>query len=118
MTEWEGRFQPPERSDREPARTPEHTRRGVARIGGMLSGLGVLIYIATGLVGSVYDLAVVNAVWGFGGIVLGIIVIPITFLAAPFYALFEWGSWALILLEGGGLFLALTLTAIGDALES
>jgi hypothetical protein len=52
--------------------------------------LATALYVLFGLYAFFLDLAIVHSVLGFWGIVAGIVLAPVLFVAAPFYALFEY----------------------------
>ena len=53
---------------------------------------------------------------GFDGVVIGFILLPVMFLAAPWYALVAWGHWFPLLIVYGGGILAAVLFGIGSAI--
>ena len=71
-------------------------------VGKIVKTVGYVAWVICGLWGFVLDLAVVNYVAGFWGVVLGFSIAPVTFTAAPWYALVAWGTWypLLICYEG------------------
>lgn len=70
--------------------------------------LGVISGIIFGLWGLILLVAIVNEVAGFLGVVLGFMLFPIMFAAAPWYAGVVWGNWLpLMVCYGGGIFTAI-----------
>jgi hypothetical protein len=60
--------------------------------------------IVFGLWGFLVELAIIFDVLGPVGVIAGLILFPITFFVAPWYALFVDGSWfPLVLVYGGGI---------------
>jgi hypothetical protein len=58
-----------------------------------------------GLWGLILSVAIVNYAAGFGGVVIGFFLFPVTLFSAPWYALVQWGSWyPLAVIYGGGIF--------------
>lgn len=96
---------------------------GIRRVGGgALAGVFGVLYCLLGLVSLVVNLIVVNEAlgWGFLGIVLALIIFPVTVLAAPLYALIAWGNPFPLLLTYGGFALLLfggwlAATVAGDS---
>ena len=82
-----------------------------------LRGLGSLIAIAGGLLGFVLSLLVVYAIGGGGGVLLGLFIFPATFALVPFYTLFVYGSWNLLLINYGSMAAGLFLHRIADNME-
>ena len=72
--------------------------------GGTLGGVFGVLYCLLGIVSLVVNLMVVNDAlgWGFLGIVLALLIFPVTILAAPFYALIAWGNPVPLVLTFGG----------------
>jgi len=72
--------------------------------GGALYGVFGILYCLLGVISLIVNLVIVNEAlgWGFFGIVLALVVFPVTLLAAPWYALIAWGNpFPLILTYGG-----------------
>jgi len=44
----------------------------------------------------------------------GFMVLPIVFIFAPWFALFEWGNWFPLIICYGGLIIGIILVKIGD----
>lgn len=69
--------------------------------------LGVISLIIFGLWGLILLVAIVNEVAGFLGVVIGFMLLPVMFVAAPWYAVVAWGNWLpLIVCYGGGILTA------------
>ncbi|WP_075367600.1 hypothetical protein, partial [Desulfosporosinus metallidurans] len=63
------------------------------------------------------EAVIVNEVAGFWGIVIGLVVAPITFVAAPIYAVVEWGEWlAVVSIFGTGVLISI-IYALGSWLR-
>lgn len=72
-------------------------------MGGFLSFFGGLFCVIVGSWGLWIELGIVHEAAGFWGIVIGLIIFPITLFAAPFYAIIANGDWfPLALIYGGG----------------
>ncbi len=82
----------------------------------ILHALAVVIGLAVGVIGFILCCSVIAREWGFGGVVLGIALAPVTFLAAPIYAGIAYGNWSLLILEYGGSFVAFILYTIAGLL--
>lgn len=72
-----------------------------------------------GLWGFVVCLAIVNEAAGFWGVVIGFILLPATFVIAPWYALIAHGYWVpLAICYGGGItsavFMGIGLAIAGE----
>ncbi len=73
-------------------------------VGIWLKVISIILYIGWGFWVLFAEAVIVNEVAGFWGIVIGITVAPITFLAAPIYAAVEWGQWLAVgSIFGGGI---------------
>lgn len=82
-----------------------------------LRGLGSFIAIVGVLLGFILALLVIYAVAGGGGVLLGLFVFPLTFGLVPFYTLFVYGSWNLLLINYGSLGVGWFLHWLADNLE-
>jgi hypothetical protein len=85
-------------------------------IGGIFMALGYIAFAIFGLWGFIIELSILHTVAGFGGVVIGFILLPIMFLAAPWYALVAWGTWFPVLIVYGGGIFAVVLLGIGSAI--
>jgi hypothetical protein len=86
-------------------------------IGIIFSGLGGLCYFVFGLWGLILSLAIVNQATNFWGFVIAFVFIPVTFVAAPWYALFHWGTWIPLAVNYGGLIGSGVIRGIGKWLN-
>ena len=83
--------------------------------GKALRGFGMAAYWIFGLIGFILSLAVVEAAAGFWGFVIAFFVFPVTFAAAPWYALIKWSNpWPLVFTYGG-MIVAWIFVSIGTA---
>ena len=88
----------------------------VAR-GNLLTVVGWIVLIVSGLWGFSLCLAIIVKVAGFWGLVAALFLSPVTFAAAPLYAGFAWGDWFPLVLNYGGGIAALILIGIGEAMS-
>jgi hypothetical protein len=77
----------------------------------------MVCYCVFGIWGFVLSLGIVHEAVGFWGFVIAFVVLPVTFIAAPWYALFHFGTWFPVLVTYGGFILSGILNAIGSALS-
>ena len=84
--------------------------------GGIFKVLGYIVAVIFGLWGFIIELTILCQVAGFGGVVIGFMLFPVMFLAAPWYALVAWGNWFPLLIVYGGGILAAVLFGIGSAI--
>lgn len=82
-------------------------------IGNLLKGVGIFVWVVAGIWGFFLCLGIISSVAGFWGIVAGLFLGPITFVAAPLYAGFEHGNWFPLILNYGGSLAAMALIGIG-----
>ena len=87
------------------------------RVGQILTISGAICYWVFGLLGVIVSLGIVSQVTGFWGFVLAFVFFPVTFVAAPWYALFHWGTWTPVLITYGGILLSWALRFIGGMLD-
>jgi hypothetical protein len=92
----------------------ENKLRGNA--GGILKVVAIIMYLILGLAGSVLQLSIVYEVAGSWGVVVGIFLLPVVLLVAPWYALIAWGNWLPVVVVYGGGIAATILYAIGSAI--
>jgi len=85
-------------------------------IGAIIKGAGYLAWAIFGIWGAIVCFAIVNDVAGFWGIVLGLTFLPLTFAAAPWYAVVAWGNWFPLLICYGGVIAAYILYAVGSVI--
>jgi hypothetical protein len=90
------------------------TRQRAARIA---TGLGTGCYVVSGIVGFIVSMSIVSKVTGFWGFAIAFALFPITFVAAPWYALFHWGTWIPVAINYGGMISAWVLGWIGETLD-
>jgi hypothetical protein len=86
-------------------------------LGKLISGLGTTCYVVFGVWGLLLSFSIVHEIVGFWGFVIAVVVLPVTFAAAPWYALFHWGTWFPLLVSYGGFILAAILSGIGSSLS-
>jgi len=82
--------------------------------GGIFKIMGGITFAILGLWGLIIELSIVNQAAGFWGVVIGFFILPITFVAAPWYALVAWGNWFPLLIVYGGGIAAAVLFGIGS----
>ena len=75
-----------------------------------------IICFVTGLWGFFLCMGIISKVAGFWGIVLSLLLYPITFVAAPLYEGFACDNWFPLLVNYGGGIGALVLCGIGRAI--
>ncbi len=75
-------------------------------MGNLLYGIGILLLIVFGLWSFLVNLRIVIDAAGFWGAVIGFVLLPVMFIAAPWYALIEWGEWFPLVLTYGGTIIA------------
>ena len=85
--------------------------------GGTLRVLGYAVWAIAGVWAFILEIAIVYALWGFGGVVFGFIMLPVVFIAAPWYAGVALGNWLPLLLGYGGVIVGGILCRIADTLE-
>jgi hypothetical protein len=86
-------------------------------IGKLFSGLGGICFCVFGIWAIFLSLSIVHEVTGFWGFVIAFTLFPITLVAAPWYALFHWGTWFPLAISYGGFILASVLKSIGGSLS-
>lgn len=74
----------------------------------------MLVWVVAGIWGFFLCLGIISDAAGFWGIVAGLFLGPITFVAAPLYAGFEHGNWFPLILNYGGSLVAMALIGIGS----
>lgn len=82
-------------------------------IGGFFTILGYIAFVVFGLWGFIIELIIVNYVAGFWGMVVGFMILPVTLIVAPWYALVAWGNWFPLLIVYGGGILGFIMVGIG-----
>jgi hypothetical protein len=91
-------------------------RGTLAKLGHVIIGLAYLGFVICGLCMSLVDLAIAGRAAGIWGMVIGIVLLPVTYLVAPWYALIAWGMWVPLVIEYGGGIISLLLFIIGSTL--
>jgi hypothetical protein len=86
-------------------------------IGRLFSVLGIVCYFFFGIWGFILALAIVYAAVGFWGFVIAFLLFPVTLIAAPWYALFHYGTWFPLVISYGGPIVAGILHSIGSSLS-
>jgi len=81
-----------------------------------VQGAGYVAWVIFGIWGFLLDLAIVNQAAGFWGVVAGIFLLPVTFVAAPLYAGVAWGNWFPLFVGYGGGIAATILVGVGSAI--
>ena len=93
-------------------------RKGESFMSGVLRVAGAIIAVAGGLIGLAVSLAVVySELGGVVGLLVGLLLFPVTFSLVPFYTLLTDGSWNLLLINYGTILGAWVLDWIADELE-
>ena len=86
-------------------------------LSGIFKTLGCIVFAIFGLWGFIIELVIINEVAGFWGLVIGFMLLPVTFVVAPWYALVAWGNWFPLLIVYGGGISAAVLFGIGLSLS-
>lgn len=73
-----------------------------AFIGGAFKVMAYIFFVLFGIWAFILELAIVNAVAGFIGVVIAFALAPVTFAAAPWYAGVAWGNWMPLIIGYGG----------------
>ncbi len=68
-------------------------------IDGIRKIVGIIIYIIGGLYVFISEVILLGNLWGTLGVVLGVVFFPILLIAMPFYALFAFGNWILLVIS-------------------
>ena len=89
----------------------------MSALGNVIKVVGYIVFAVTGLWGFFICLAIISTAAGFWGIVAALILGPVTFIAAPLYAGFEWGNWFPFVLNYGGGIVSAILVGIGSKLS-
>ncbi len=85
-------------------------------LGLMLKIMSGICFLVFGLWAFLIDLSILNQVLGFWGVVIAFLLLPVAFVAAPWYALVAWGNPLPLIVGYGGGILALILYGIGSFL--
>jgi hypothetical protein len=83
-----------------------------------IRGLGIFITIAGVLMGLALSIFVAYEIAGGWGVVLGILIFPLTFVYLPLYALFFYGSWNLLLVNYGSVAIGWILLSVAENMEN
>jgi hypothetical protein len=83
----------------------------------LIRRLAIFIAIAGVILGLVASSLVVYEIAGGGGVVLALLLFPLTFVYLPFYTLVVQGSWNLLLLNYGSIAMSWLLLSLQDRLE-
>ena len=86
-------------------------------IGAFFIGAGCLALVVFGLWGLLLNCAVIDDAAGFWGVVIGFCVLPVTFIAAPWYAGGVMGNWLPLTVSYGGAIAAAILIGTGSAIS-
>ncbi len=87
-------------------------------VGGGLTVASVVAGIGFGVWALLLNVAIVNEAAGFWGVVVGFVLLPVTFLAAPWYAGVATGNWVPLMVCYGGGIAAWGLFVAGSAIAS
>jgi hypothetical protein len=79
-----------------------------------IRNVAMFISIAGGLFGLIQSFLIVHEFFGNWGVLLGLFLFPLVFAYCPFYSLFVYGSWNLLLLNYGSLAVSGALFLIED----
>jgi hypothetical protein len=82
-----------------------------------IRALGIFIAIAGVLLGLALSIFVTHEIAGGWGVVLGILIFPLTFAYLPLYALFFYGSWNLLLVNYGFVAVGWILLSVAENME-
>jgi hypothetical protein len=82
-------------------------------IGRLLKIISYIVYAIFGLWGFILSLSIINYAAGFWGVVIGFAFLPLTFVAAPWYALVQWGTWYPLTVNYGGIAIASVIYGLG-----
>ena len=86
-------------------------------VGGTLTVIGYGVWAIAGVWGFILELVILNALWGFSGVVLSFFLLPVAFVAVPWYAGVALGNWLPLILGYGGFIVGGSLIRIGELLE-
>lgn len=82
-------------------------------IGNIIFGLGTAIIIIGSLWTIYLCFKIVFIAGGFWGVIIGAMVAPVLFFAAPIYAWLQWGDLSTPIIQYGSLFLGFVFVVIG-----
>ncbi len=83
-------------------------------LSGLFKVLGYIAFAVFGLWGVIIDFQIVSLVFGSQAAFISLIILPITFLVVPLYALLEWGYWFPLLIGYGGMVVVMVFSHISD----
>ena len=86
-------------------------------IGKSIRFLGKALYWICGLIGIVISLSIIETAAGFWGFVVAFMLAPVTFIAAPWYALVHSGNPFPLVFNYGGFILSLLLQWLGEKIS-
>jgi len=95
------------------ARPVGTTRRTLGKIVKVAS---TIVWLVVGLVSMILDLWMLSYEWGLQGVIGGLILGPVTFIAVPLYVFFNRGAWVLLAFSYGGALLGALLMGLASAL--
>jgi hypothetical protein len=84
----------------------------------LIRRLAIFIALAGVVFGLLASSLVVYQIAGGGGVVLALLLFPLTFVYLPFYTLLAQGNWSLLLLNYGSIAVSWILLNIPDGMES
>ena len=83
-------------------------------IGLTIKYLAIIGFVVFGIWGFILDIGIVNEATGFWGVVIGVVVAPVTLVAAPWYAGVAWGNWFPLIITYGGVISSFILFSISS----
>lgn len=86
-------------------------------VGDFFNAVGITAWFVTGIWGFFLCIGIISDAAGFWGVVAAIFIGPITFIAAPLYAGFEYNNWLPLILNYGGSIVSLSLIGLGGYLS-
>lgn len=86
------------------------TTRSLRRLGALIRAAAIGVLVIGGLWGFLLSLEIISEAAGQWGVVVAVVLAPISIAAIPVYAGFAWGEWVPMALNyGGGIASALLL---------
>jgi len=82
--------------------------------GNLFEGLGIGICAVVVTLSLLWELAIVNALFGAIGVAIAIIIDPGTLALVPWYMLFAYGNYQLLMFTYGGFSFGIGITRIGS----
>lgn len=83
----------------------------------LIRNLGIFIALAGVLVGLALSIFVANQIAGGWGVLLSILIFPLTFAYLPLYALFFYGNWSLLLVNYGSVVIGWILLSVAENMD-